>query len=61
MVMEREHDMVMRWFKRIGGLGALLAALGIATSPFAQERLPPLQAIDALQQGADTPGRHGGD
>jgi hypothetical protein len=51
-------------------LGVLLAALGAATSPFAQERLSPRQAIEALRQGgyivyfrhfetgADTPDQH---
>jgi hypothetical protein len=71
--MDREHDMFKRWLKHLGGIGALLVALGIATSPFAQEasgRLAPLKAIDALKQGghivyfrhfetgADTPDQH---
>jgi hypothetical protein len=66
--------MLGRWLWPFAGLGALLAALGIATSPFAQERpperLPPAKAIEALRQGgyiiyfrhfetgADTPDQH---
>jgi hypothetical protein len=68
--MDREHDMFAGWLKPLAGLSALLAALGIATSPFAQERLPPRKAIEALRQGgyiiyfrhfetgADTPDQH---
>jgi hypothetical protein len=56
--------------KPFAGIGALLAALGIATSPFAQERMPPHKAIELMKAGsyiicsrhletdADTPDQH---
>jgi hypothetical protein len=53
--------MLGRWLRPFAGLGALLAALGIATSPFAQQpvarepiardRLSPAKAIEALKGG----------
>jgi hypothetical protein len=66
--------MLKRWLRPFAGLGTLLAALGVATSPFAQDRPPghlsPAKAIEALRQGgyviyfrhfetgADTPDQH---
>ncbi len=43
--------MFKRWLKLMGGLGALLTALGIATSPFAQEPMPPGAATEAPAMG----------